>query len=173
MTKSINQVVVHLVFSTKNKKPYILPNVHEQLHRFIAGLCNSVDCQVIQTGGYYDHVHIMCVLSKRITIMKLAEIVKSRSSRWIKNKAIYLEDFQWQTGYYINAVSEHRIPIIKNYIATQNVHHEKKTFSNSDSIFIAKNINVPVNPWIEQELLAAIKLISGEFKRQKGVDPDE
>ena len=151
MTKSANFVVVHLVFGTKNRKPYILPNVDDQLHRLFGSVCNKLDCQIIQSGGYYDRIHILCALSKNMPIKKLVEVLKSKSSRWIKTKAPYLKDFEWQTGYSIFAVSRQHVPMIQNYIRKQKSHHKKKTFSTSNQIFIKSNWSIAVKPWNDED----------------------
>jgi len=69
------------------------------LHGYLGGICNRLECQSITVGGYTDHVHLLFKLSKKITLMKLVEEVKSHSSKWIKTKGKAYKDFYWQDGY--------------------------------------------------------------------------
>ena len=78
---------MHLVFSTKHRQPLIDEAIEAELHSYLGGICKGLDCQPIAIGGYYDHVHILCMLSKKITLIKLLEDVKSDSSKWIKTKS--------------------------------------------------------------------------------------
>jgi len=84
MAQSLVKNYLHIVFSTKNREPLIHPPYENELHGYLGGICKSMDCQPIKVGGYTDHVHILCMLSKKIALMKLIEEVKSNSSKWIK-----------------------------------------------------------------------------------------
>jgi REP element-mobilizing transposase RayT len=86
MGQSLVKNYIHLVFSTKEREPLIYPPFEEELHAYLAGTCKNLDCQPIKIGGYTDHVHILCLLSKKLPLMKLLENIKSDSSKWIKTK---------------------------------------------------------------------------------------
>lgn len=86
MGQSLVKNYIHIVFSTKYRQPLIQQPVEAELHTNLGGICNKLDCQAIIVGGYTDHIHILCMLSKKITLMKLVEELKSHSSKWIKNK---------------------------------------------------------------------------------------
>ncbi len=77
---------MHIVFSTKYRQKIILPEIENELHAYMGGICNNLECHTIKIGGNADHVHILCMLSKKITLMKLLEEVKSHSSKWLKTK---------------------------------------------------------------------------------------
>jgi hypothetical protein len=83
--------------------------------------------------------------------MKLTETLKSQSSRWVKHKAPFLQEFQWQPGYYLSSIRESEINTVKKYIDDQEAHHSTTKFTSSDQIFIAKNKNVPIKPWLGLE----------------------
>jgi putative transposase len=99
MGQSLIKNYMHIVFSTKHRQTFIHPPIEEELHAYLGGVCNELDCQTIKIGGYTDHVHILCMLSKKIALMKLLEIVKSHSSKWIKTKGEGYDNFYWQDGY--------------------------------------------------------------------------
>lgn len=129
---------MHLVFSTKYRQPLIHPPVEEELHAYLGGVCNKLDCQSIIVGGYTDHIHILCKLSKKIALMKLLEEVKSHSSKWIKSKGEGYENFYWQDGYGAFSVSPFQVEVVRNYIAKQHQHHNKKTFQDEYRGFLSK-----------------------------------
>jgi putative transposase len=79
-------------------------------------------------GGYIDHVHIFCKLSKKIELVNLVLKIKSNSSKWIKSKAGLYRVFAWQNGYGVFSVCHKQKKTLRNYIANQKEHHEKRTF---------------------------------------------
>ena len=84
MPQSLSKVYVHLTFSTKNRYPFIDENIRKRLWEYLGGICKGLECNPIQVGGYNDHVHVLCLLSKKISQIKLVEEVKKQSSKWIK-----------------------------------------------------------------------------------------
>jgi REP element-mobilizing transposase RayT len=128
MGQSLVKNYMHIVFSTKYRQPLIHAPFEDQLHAYMGGICNKLECQPIKIGGYTDHVHILCMLSKKIALMKLVEKVKSNSSKWIKTLDPSLENFYWQDGYGAFSVNPSGVARVSNYIANQHVHHGKKTF---------------------------------------------
>jgi len=109
-----------------------------ELHNYLGGICNKLDCQVIKVGGYSDHIHILCMLSKKIPLMKLIEELKSDSSKWIKNKGVEYENFYWQNGYGAFSVNPYEIATVITYITNQHEHHRKKTFQEEYRAFLKK-----------------------------------
>jgi REP element-mobilizing transposase RayT len=150
MSKSISTMTIHLVFSTKYRQPFILPQIENDLYGFLSKLCEELECPSIQIGGYYDHVHVMCFLSRKIAVMKLAERLKSNSSRWIKIKADFLKDFEWQLGYAVFSVGQSEVSGLKKYIQNQKSHHSEMDFSGRNRNFILQHINEPI--WATSEL---------------------
>ena len=86
MPQSLSCVLVHLVFSTKNREPLIREEWEPDLYRYLAGICENLGCHPIEIGGTEDHVHVACSLSRTIAIAKLIKEVKGGSSRWLKNE---------------------------------------------------------------------------------------
>lgn len=144
MGQSLVKNYLHITFSTKHRAPLIHPPVEEELHRYLGGICNQLDCQVLKVGGYTDHVHILCMLSKKITLIKLMEVLKAHSSKWIKTKGAEYENFYWQDGYGAFSVNPAEVDIVIRYIANQHEHHRKKTFQEEYRAFL-KKYNVEYN----------------------------
>ena len=138
MGQSLVKNYVHIVFSTKHRKPLISDPVETELHSYLGGICNKLGCQVIKVGGYTDHIHILCLLSKKITLLKLLEELKSHSSRWIKTKGGVYTNFYWQDGYGAFSVNPSEVEVVKHYIANQKEHHSKKTFQDEYKAFLKK-----------------------------------
>jgi putative transposase len=123
MGQSLVKNYVHIVFSTKHRQPFIHDGIAEDLFAYMGGICNRLECHVINIGGYRDHVHILCMLSKKIALMKLLETVKSHSSKWVKSKDENLINFYWQDGYAAFSVNPRGVERVSAYIAGQAEHH--------------------------------------------------
>jgi REP element-mobilizing transposase RayT len=138
MGQSLVKNYVHLVFSTKHRQPFILPAIEEELYAYMGGICKALECPPIKIGGYTDHVHILCMLSKKLPLMKLLEEVKSHSSGWIKTKGEEYLGFYWQDGYGAFSVNPSEVEVVIQYIANQKEHHGKKTFQDEYRAFLKK-----------------------------------
>lgn len=138
MGQSLVKNYVHIVFSTKHREALIHPPVEAELHSYLGGICNKLECQVLKVGGYTDHIHILCMLSKKIALMKLLEELKSHSSKWIKTKGDAYANFYWQDGYGAFSVNPGEIDKVIDYIANQYEHHRQKTFQEEYRGFLKK-----------------------------------
>jgi REP element-mobilizing transposase RayT len=129
MAQSLSRVYLHIVFSTKNRLPFLAdPDLRNEMHAYMGGTCNQLGCPVIRIGGTADHVHILCMVSRVETIAKLVEEVKKSSSKWVKTKGQELQKFAWQNGYGVFSISQSHVDVVKRYIETQEEHHRKRTF---------------------------------------------
>jgi REP element-mobilizing transposase RayT len=138
MAQSLSKVYVHITFSTKNRYPFIDNGIQQELWTYLGGICKGLECNPICTGGHNDHVHICCLLSKKITQIKLLEEVKKESSKWIKTKGKQYEKFYWQDGYSIFSVNPSEIEAVVRYINHQEEHHKKRTFQEESLMFLKK-----------------------------------
>jgi REP element-mobilizing transposase RayT len=138
MSQSLSKVYVHLTFSTKNRSPFIDDTIKTDLWEYLGGICRDLECNPIRVGGHDDHVHICCLLSKKITQIKLVELVKKQSSKWIKLKDERYSNFYWQDGYAIFSINPAEIDIVVKYIDNQAEHHKKRTFQSELSAFLKK-----------------------------------
>jgi putative transposase len=138
MGQSLVKNYIHIVCSTKHRAPMIAPPHEEELHRYLGGICKNLECQPIKIGGYTDHIHILCMLSKKIALMKLLEEVKSHSSKWMKTKDESLNNFYWQDGYGAFSVNPSEVDTVVAYIANQHQHHRKINFQDEYRAFLKK-----------------------------------
>ena len=129
MPQSLAQIYLHLVFSTKDRRPYLRdPGIREKLHGYLAGICRNLDSPSLRVGGTEDHVHVACRLSRKHTIAELVGKLKEKSSKWIKGQSPTLSDFYWQAGYGAFSVSPGHVSALLEYIVNQEEHHRKESF---------------------------------------------
>jgi len=126
--QSLARVYVQIVFSTKNRNPWIDEEIESQLHAYMAEVMRACGCPVMAINGTEDHVHILCTLARVITMADLVEEVKKRSSKWIKTRDERYESFAWQNGYGAFSVGERGLETVIAYIEKQKEHHRNKTF---------------------------------------------
>lgn len=138
MGQSLVKNYIHLVFSTKHREPVIHEVIENELYAYLGGICKNLECQPIKIGGYTDHIHILCLLSKKIALMKLLETVKSHSSKWMKTKGDAYRNFYWQDGYGAFSVNPSETDVVVKYIENQKEHHTKKTFQDEYRAFLKK-----------------------------------
>ena len=138
MAQSLSKVYVHITFSTKSRQAFIDENIETSLFEYIGGICKGLECNPIKVGGHIDHVHILCLLSRKIPQMKLLEEIKKQSSKWVKTKDTIYSNFYWQDGYGIFSVNPSEIDAVINYIANQAIHHSKLSFQDEFRAFLKK-----------------------------------
>ncbi|RPA66569.1 transposase [Cyclobacteriaceae bacterium YHN15] len=138
MGQSLVKNYLHIIFSTKNRQPFILPEFEDPLFQYLGGVCRNLDSPALMVGGYRDHVHILCLLSKKLTIVGMMENLKTESSKWMKLQSQSLANFYWQDGYGAFSVNPSQVDIVCNYIKSQKEHHRKKTFKDEYRSFLKK-----------------------------------
>ncbi len=137
MPQSLAKVLVHIIFSTKNRNPFLTDrDIRGEMHAYLGGTCNNLDCPVLIVGGVADHVHILCSLTRNLSLAKVVGEVKRESSKWIKTKGRILTKFAWQSGYGAFSVSQSQVERVRQYIAGQEQHHRKKTFQDEYRAFL-------------------------------------
>jgi putative transposase len=139
MSQSLAKVIIHMVFSTKSRYPFLSDkNIRDEMHKYLGGACNDLGCPIIIVGGTSDHVHILCKLSRNIIISKLLGDVKRSSSKWIKTKSLILRKFSWQNGYGVFSVVRSEIEKVINYISKQEEHHKRTNFQDEYREFLKR-----------------------------------
>ena len=128
MPQSLVQNYLHIVFSTKNLSPLITPEYENELFGYIAGISKKLESPSIKIGGHLNHIHILCSLSKNISLVEYCKNVKSYSSKWLKTKDSSLSNFYWQNGYGAFSISPGHVENLVTYISNQHEHHHKTTF---------------------------------------------
>jgi len=128
MSQSLAQIYIHIVFSTKYRKPLIQTEIEEELYAYIGGIIKTLKGNSIKINGVSNHIHILTTLPKTVTLSKYLEEIKRSSSKWIKTKGADYKNFSWQRGYGAFSVSSYKVDVVKNYIAKQKEHHKSQDF---------------------------------------------
>jgi putative transposase len=129
MSQSLAQIYLHVVFSTKYRAPRLIdPVLRERTHAYLVGACANLDSPSIRIGGMADHVHILCRLSKNLSVSQLVRELKRESSKWLKEQSADLTDFHWQKGYGAFSISPGHVQALTTYIANQEEHHKQEAF---------------------------------------------
>ena len=129
MSQSLVQNFVHLIFSTKDRRPFLKEaKFHQRLHAYLVGICKNQGSPSILVGGVADHVHILCCLGKTVDVSTLIRELKRESSKWVKQENARLSQFYWQKGYGAFSVSPSHIEALKIYIERQEEHHQRESF---------------------------------------------
>ena len=123
-----SQLLFHIVFSTKNRKQFITPEIQPRLHDYIGGIVRGERGVLHAIGGTADHVHLLVGWHTDAALSELMRNVKSRSSRWVHETFSDEQDFQWQSGYGAFTVSQSLRGKVEVYIQSQEEHHKEKTF---------------------------------------------
>jgi REP element-mobilizing transposase RayT len=128
MSQSLVKNLLHLVYSTKHREPWIAKEHREALWAYQAGIFKAMGSPALIIGGVGDHVHALFVLSKNHELAKVVEEVKKGSSKWMKSDGPRLQQFSWQAGYAAFSVSQSNVEAVMKYISDQEPHHRKITF---------------------------------------------
>ena len=140
MSQSIYQGYTHFIFSTKYRDPLILPDYEKEIFSYIGGISNHVGSQTLSVGGFLDHVHILCKMSKNISVAEYMKKVKGNSSKWVKSLDPRFANFYWQNGYVGYSVDAGRVSSLIKYIQNQKKHHLKnKSYQNEARLLMKEN----------------------------------
>ena len=137
MAQTCGNVVVHLIFSTKLRQPLIGPDIRSDIFAYLGGIVRELRGTALIINGTCDHVHMLIRTRPSHSISEIARIVKTNSSGWMRKKGH--KEFAWQSGYGVFSVSESNIPEVTKYIATQDEHHQKRSFQEEFVAFLKKN----------------------------------
>ncbi len=132
------RIWVHLVFSTKNREPYLSQEIRQKVFQHINENAKEKDIWLDCVNGYNDHVHCLVSLNKEQTISKVAQLIKGESSFWINKNNLTKLKFEWQDDYWAVSVSESHLKNVQEYIAAQSEHHRTKSFSEEVDEFMKK-----------------------------------
>ena len=129
MSQSLVQVYLHIVFSTKLRRPYLKDKaLQEKLYGYMSGICKNLGCYALKIGGDENHVHLLTRHSKTLAISDFMRELKRSSSIWLKTQNPELASFHWQDGYGAFSISPSHVENVKEYITNQEVHHRKESF---------------------------------------------
>ena len=137
MAQSLARLWTHLIFSTKNRYPFLTDKVlRTEMHTYLAQVLRNHDCETLIVGGVEDHAHSLFALSRTLPIASVVKEVKRTSSNWIKEGSPKLSKFYWQGGYAAFSVSQSNLAEVFRYIENQEEHHQRVTFQDEYRAFL-------------------------------------
>lgn len=136
MSHTCGNILLHLVFSTRERRPLMKPEFRDDLFAYLGGIIREMHGTALIINGTIDHVHILMRARPSHSPAEIARVVKTNSSCWIRERC---PEFGWQTGYGVFSVSESNVAAVTKYIASQEEHHKKHSFQDEFRAFLAKN----------------------------------
>ncbi len=129
MPQSLVQIYLHIVFSTKDRRPFLRdPELRQKLYAYMAGTFQGLGSPALKIGGVGDHVHALCRLSRTGSLSDLIRDLKRDTSKWVKEHGRGLDEFSWQLGYGAFSISPSHVGRLMEYIENQEEHHRTETF---------------------------------------------
>jgi REP element-mobilizing transposase RayT len=140
MPQSLSAVYIHLVFSTKDRRPLLRDRaVRTALHEYLGGISKKMECPPLIIGGVEDHVHLLARFCRTVTQAEWVKELKRVSHHWLAEQGPDFADFGWQSGYADFSVSQSNLEAVKEYIASQGEHHQKIGFQDELRAFLRKH----------------------------------
>jgi putative transposase len=138
MPQSLAKILVHLVFSTKNREPILAESVREPLCAYASAVLRNLDSHVVVINAWRDHVHILFALNKNLSLAQVVMEIKRATSKWIKTQGKEFAGFHWQSGYGAFSIGQSGVDEVKAYIANQAKHHRVKSFEEEFRSFLKR-----------------------------------
>jgi REP element-mobilizing transposase RayT len=139
MANTYTSLHYHVVFSTKNREPWLRQDIEERVWSYLGGIARENDMKALMIGGIENHVHLLLGLSPALAVSRAVQLIKGGSSGWIKETLAGLGGFGWQDGYSAFTVSKSLVPEVNTYIRAQREHHRVKTFEEEYRAFLVKH----------------------------------
>jgi putative transposase len=138
MAQSLSSILVHLIFSTRHREPFISAELEPELHAYLAAIFQACKSPSLLVGGTRDHIHALFVLSRTCALADIVEEVKKNASKWIKTKGQEFSRFHWQAGYGAFSIGQSQAQQVKRYIANQQEHHRRRDFQDEFRALLRK-----------------------------------
>jgi len=138
MANTYTALFYHIVFSTKNRAPFIKPDIEARIWEYVGGIARHHKMTALQIGGVEDHLHALVIAPATLSPSEIAKYLKGDSSSWIHDEFLDLQDFGWQDGYGAFTVSKTNVPSVVGYIQNQRTHHQKQSFQEEYVEFLKK-----------------------------------
>ena len=138
MPQSLSKVIIHLIFSTRERHPWLNATVRPRMHAYLATICRDAGGEAFRVGGVADHIHLVTTLPRTLSQADLLEGLKKKSSKWIKELAAEYRHFYWQRGYGAFSVSPSQLDALLAYVESQDEHHRSHTFQEEYREFLLK-----------------------------------
>jgi putative transposase len=139
MPQSFAYLNCHIIFSTKNREPLLLPHFTARLYQYIGGTVRALGGSLVAAGGMPDHIHLSVSMGRQMSVADTVRDVKCNSSHWIHETIADLHGFAWQAGYGAFSVSRSALDDVKRYIAGQAEHHRVKSFQEEFLQFLKRH----------------------------------
>jgi putative transposase len=140
MPQSLARIWLHIVFSTGERRAFLQnAELREEMFRMLGYHAKEAGCPPVRVGGWIDHVHVLCGLSRTVTVAELVEVLKRETSKWIKQRAADQGTFHWQNGYSVFSVSQSLVNQVAEYIERQPEHHGRMSFQEEFRAICAKH----------------------------------
>jgi putative transposase len=138
MAQSLSKVIIHIIFSAKNREPWLDSDIRPRMHAYLATICRDLGGEALRVGGVADHVHIVTTLPRTLSQAQLIEGIKKPSSKWIKGLDSKYRHFYWQRGYGAFSVSPDQLNAVLEYVERQEEHHRTRSFQEEYRDFLRK-----------------------------------
>jgi REP element-mobilizing transposase RayT len=139
MAQSLAKILIHVVFSTKERHPFLVAEVRPVLHAYMAAVLKGIDSPALIINSVSDHLHLLCRMSKNVRVCDLVEEIKTSTSKWLKTQDRSLTKFAWQNGYGAFSVSPSQVESVRRYIERQETHHRRVSFQDEFRRLLAKH----------------------------------
>jgi len=140
MPQSLAQIWLHIVFSTKDRQSFLQKtDFRNEMFRMLSHHVQTAGCYPNRSGGWIDHVHIVCGLARTVTVAQLIEHLKTETSKWAKKTPDGNSNFTWQRGYGAFSVSPSNLDQVLDYVERQEYHHKQKSFQDEFRELCRKN----------------------------------
>ncbi|HEV3163540.1 MAG TPA: IS200/IS605 family transposase [Isosphaeraceae bacterium] len=138
MAQSLSSILIHLIFSTKNRHPWINEKVECDLHKYLTTVLHNQGSPALAINGTTDHIHILFALASTVRLRDVVEEIKKNPSKWIKTQGPEYQSFAWQAGYGAFSLGQSNINPARKYIAGQKEHHLNCTFQEEFRAFLVE-----------------------------------
>jgi REP element-mobilizing transposase RayT len=139
MAHTFTHLLVHLIFSTKDRQPLIDEHAGPRLFAYMGGILREIGCHPVLINGPADHVHALTTVPPTRALSDLMRLLKTNSSRWVHDEFPHLKHFAWQTGYGAFGVSRSNADEVERYVASQQEHHRHVTFQEEFEAFLKRH----------------------------------
>lgn len=136
MPKTYTNLLFHIVFSTKNRFPFITKEHRERVYEYIGGTIRGLGGICIEIGGVSDHVHIIVKLKPNYDVSKFIQDLKPTVTKWAREHLH--TKFEWQDGFGAFTIGESQIGSVRRYIQNQEEHHKKVIFDDEFKVMLSQ-----------------------------------
>lgn len=139
MPSTHHGILIHVVFSTKQRFKILHEDWRDELYGIMGGIAQEHKSTLLRAGGIEDHVHMMLKIHPSFAIADTIKLIKGNSSRWINHNRKIAARFEWQRGYGAFSVSQSMADVVKRYIDNQEQHHRQQTFKDEYFALLRKH----------------------------------